>query len=102
MSIIAISYKIASIIGGIFFGALSEKIGRKKAIIIAALLALPVIPLWAFASGSFMLGLGAFMMQFMVQGAWGVSQPTSTNWCQRIPARCCRGLSINWVILLPQ
>ncbi|MFV8886727.1 MFS transporter [Serratia fonticola] len=44
VSIIAISYNIASIIGGIFFGTLSEKIGRKKAIIIAALLALPVIP----------------------------------------------------------
>lgn len=72
VSIIAISYNIASIIGGVFFGSLSEKIGRKKAIIIAALLALPVIPLWAFSSGSLMLGLGAFLMQFMVQGAWGV------------------------------
>lgn len=83
VSIIAISYNIASIIGGIFFGALSEKIGRKKAIIIAALLALPVIPLWAFASGSLMLGLGAFMMQFMVQGAWGVI-PTYLN--ELVPA----------------
>ncbi|MBH1923169.1 MFS transporter [Serratia marcescens] len=72
VSIIAISYNIASIIGGVFFGSLSERIGRKKAIIIAALLALPVIPLWAFSSGSLMLGLGAFLMQFMVQGAWGV------------------------------
>lgn len=69
VSIIAISYNIASIIGGVFFGSLSEKIGRKKAIIIAALLALPVIPLWAFSSGSLMLGIGAFLMQFMVQGA---------------------------------
>lgn len=72
VSLIAISYNIASIIGGIFFGSLSEKIGRKKAIIIAALLSLPVIPLWAFSGGSWMLGLGAFLMQFMVQGAWGV------------------------------
>lgn len=72
VSIIAISYNIASIIGGVFFGSLSEKIGRKKAIIIAALLALPVIPLWAFSSGSLMLGIGAFLVQFMVQGAWGV------------------------------
>ncbi|WP_268619403.1 MFS transporter, partial [Escherichia coli] len=64
VSIIAISYNIASIIGGVFFGSLSEKIGRKKAIIIAALLALPVIPLWAFSSGSLMLGIGAFLMQF--------------------------------------
>ncbi len=72
VSIIAVSYNIASIIGGITFGALSERIGRKKAIIIAALLSLPVIPLWAFAGGSWTLGLGAFLMQFMVQGAWGV------------------------------
>ena len=67
VSIIAICYNIASIIGGVFFGSLSEKIGRRKAIMIAALLALPVIPLWAFASGSLALG-GAFLMQFMVQG----------------------------------
>ncbi|MDR3433466.1 MAG: MFS transporter [Rouxiella aceris] len=72
VSLIAIAYNIASIIGGVFFGSLSERIGRKKAIIIAALLSLPVLPLWAFAGGSWSLGLGAFMMQFMVQGAWGV------------------------------
>lgn len=83
VSIIAISYNIASIIGGVFFGVLSEKIGRKKAIVIAALLALPVIPLWAFASGSLMLGVGAFLMQFMVQGAWGVV-PTYLN--ELVPA----------------
>lgn len=83
VSIIAVSYNVASIIGGIFFGTLSEKIGRKKAIIIAALLALPVIPLWAFSSGSLTLGIGAFLMQFMVQGAWGVI-PTYLN--ELVPA----------------
>ncbi|MGL6018056.1 MAG: MFS transporter [Gibbsiella quercinecans] len=83
VSIIAVSYNVASIIGGIFFGTLSEKIGRKKAIIIAALLALPVIPLWAFSSGSLTLGVGAFLMQFMVQGAWGVI-PTYLN--ELVPA----------------
>lgn len=72
VSIIAICYNIASIVGGVTFGTLSERIGRKKAIIIAALLSLPVLPLWAFAGGSWTLGLGAFLMQFMVQGAWGV------------------------------
>jgi len=72
VSIIAIFYNIAAILGGIFFGSLSEKIGRKKAIMIAAFLALPVLPLWAFSSGSWMVGIGAFLMQFMVQGAWGV------------------------------
>lgn len=72
VSIIAIFYNIAAILGGILFGSLSEKIGRKKAIMIAAFLALPVLPLWAFSSGSWMVGIGAFLMQFMVQGAWGV------------------------------
>lgn len=72
VSIIAITYNIAAMLGGICFGSLSEKIGRKKAMITASLLALPVLPLWAFASGSITIGLGAFLMQFMVQGAWGV------------------------------
>lgn len=72
VSIIAIFYNIAAMLGGVFFGVLSEKIGRKKAIMVATFLALPVIPLWAFASGSLMIGVGAFLMQFMVQGAWGV------------------------------
>lgn len=72
VSIIAICYNIAAMLGGVFFGTLSEKIGRKKAMMIAACLALPVIPLWAFSTGSVIIGLGAFLMQFMVQGAWGV------------------------------
>ncbi|MDF3931258.1 MFS transporter [Pseudomonas citronellolis] len=72
VSLIAIAYNIAAILGGILFGSLSERIGRKKAIIGASLLALPVLPLWAFSQGAFMLGVGAFLMQFMVQGAWGV------------------------------
>ncbi len=69
---IAIVYNIAAMCGGVFFGSLSERIGRKKAIMIAALLSLPVLPLWAFSSGAWMIGMGAFLMQFMVQGAWGV------------------------------
>lgn len=72
VSIIAICYNIAAMLGGVCFGLLSEKIGRKKAIMLASILALPVLPLWAFSSGSWMIGLGAFLMQFMVQGAWGV------------------------------
>lgn len=72
VSLIAIGYNIAAMLGGVFFGSLSERIGRKKAIMLAALLSLPVLPLWAFSSGSWSLGIGAFLMQFMVQGAWGV------------------------------
>ncbi|MEJ1978961.1 MAG: MFS transporter [Acetobacteraceae bacterium] len=47
-------------------------IGRKWAIVIAALLALPALRLWAFSSTPVLLGLGAFLMQICVQGAWGV------------------------------
>ncbi len=83
VSLIAISYNIAAMLGGIFFGSVSEKIGRKKAMMIAAFLALPVLPLWAFSTGSFNIGLGAFLMQFMVQGAWGVV-PTYLN--ELVPA----------------
>jgi len=63
---------LGAIAGGLIFGALSERIGRRRAIVIAALLALPVIPLWAFSATPLMLGLGAFLIQIAVQGAWGV------------------------------
>jgi SHS family lactate transporter-like MFS transporter len=63
---------IGAIIGGLVFGALSERIGRRRAIIIAALLSLPILKLWAFGSTPLMLGLGVFWLQVMVQGAWGV------------------------------
>jgi SHS family lactate transporter-like MFS transporter len=51
---------------------LSERIGRRRGIVIAALLALPVIPLWVYSSGPVLLACGAFLMQFAVQGAWGI------------------------------
>ena len=63
---------IGAILGGIGFGFLSERIGRRRAIILASLLALPVIPFWAFASTPLVLGIGAFLMQVSVQGAWGI------------------------------
>jgi len=72
VGIIAVIYNIGAICGGILFGTLSERFGRRRCIIIAALLSLPVIPLWAFSSSPAMLAIGGFLMQFMVQGAWGV------------------------------
>ncbi len=72
VSAIAITYNIGAIVGGIVFGAWSQRVGRKRAIITAALLALPMVPLWAFAPNAVLLAVGAFLIQFCVQGAWGV------------------------------
>lgn len=69
---IAILYNIGALAGGMLFGTLSERIGRKPAIILAALLALPAVPLYAMSHSVATLATGAFVMQFMVQGAWGV------------------------------
>jgi SHS family lactate transporter-like MFS transporter len=72
VSTIAVTYNIGAIFGGLIFGALSQRLGRRRAIILAALLALPVTALWAFSATALWLGVGAFVMQFFVQGAWGV------------------------------
>jgi len=72
VGLIGLLYGFGSIGGGIVFGALSERWGRKRAIVTAALLSIPVIPLYAYGHSAFTLGAGAVLMQFMVQGAWGV------------------------------
>jgi SHS family lactate transporter-like MFS transporter len=72
VSLIAVIYNIGAIIGGLSFGALSERFGRRRLIIIAAVLSLVVLPLWAFSTSAVWLAAGAFLMQVMVQGAWGV------------------------------
>ncbi|MFZ0735359.1 MAG: MFS transporter [Candidatus Sulfotelmatobacter sp.] len=72
VSFIVIVYNLGALAGGILFGSLSEKIGRRRTIIIAALLAIPAIPLWSYSRSVGLLAVGGFLMQFMVQGAWGV------------------------------
>ncbi|MGA2571675.1 MAG: MFS transporter [Terracidiphilus sp.] len=72
IGLIGVLYGLGSIAGGIVFGALSETWGRKRAIVTASLLAIPVIPLYAYGHSVIALGAGAVLMQFMVQGAWGV------------------------------
>jgi SHS family lactate transporter-like MFS transporter len=70
--LIAMVMNAGAIVGGIGFGIWSERIGRKRAIIIGCLCAVPVIPLWAFSVTPVMLAAGAFLMQVAVQGAWGI------------------------------
>src|SRR5216684_694433 len=72
VGLIAIIANIGALLGGICFGTWSEKIGRRKAVVIATLLSIPLIPLWAYSRTVPTLALGGFLMQFMVQGAWGV------------------------------
>jgi SHS family lactate transporter-like MFS transporter len=72
VGLIAVIYNIGAIVGGISFGSLSERFGRRRIIIIASVLSLVVLPLWAFATSAVWLAVGAFLMQVMVQGAWGV------------------------------
>jgi len=69
---VATIMNLGALAGGICFGALSERLGRRRAISLAALLSLPMIPLWAYSHTAVMLAVGGFLMQFMVQGAWGV------------------------------
>ncbi len=63
---------LGALLGGILCGAVSERFGRRKTIVVAALLALPMIPLWAWSHGVVTMAAGGFLMQMMVQGAWGV------------------------------
>jgi SHS family lactate transporter-like MFS transporter len=69
---IAVVYNIGAIIGGTIAGGLSQRIGRRRMIITAALLGLPIVPLFAFSTQAGWLCLGSFLMQMCVQGAWGV------------------------------
>ncbi len=59
-------------IGGTYFGGLSQTFGRRRTIILCALLGLPIVPIWAYSSSAGSLCVGAFLMQVVVQGAWGV------------------------------
>lgn len=63
---------IGAIIGGVSVGYLSDRIGRRRSIVLALVFAIVIIPLWAFSHTLAGLVIGAFAMQFMVQGAWGV------------------------------
>jgi len=63
---------LGAILGGTLFGLISDRLGRRRSIMLAFIVALLVIPLWAFPTNTTALIAGAFVMQFFVQGAWGV------------------------------
>jgi MFS transporter, SHS family, lactate transporter len=69
---IALVYNIGALAGGLFFGYLSDLFGRRRAMISAMLIGALLVPMWVFPRSLVVLTVGAFLMQFMVQGAWGV------------------------------
>jgi MFS transporter, SHS family, lactate transporter len=71
-AIIAAISMLGAIGGGLAFGLYSDRYGRRRSMVTAVLLALGLIPLWILAPSTALIVLGAFLMQFMVQGAWGV------------------------------
>jgi SHS family lactate transporter-like MFS transporter len=69
---ISLIYAVGAICGGTAVGFLSQQWGRRRSIILAALGGAALIPFWIFAPSTILLTVGGFLMQFMVQGAWGV------------------------------
>jgi SHS family lactate transporter-like MFS transporter len=72
VSWIAITYNVGAILGGLTLGLFSQSFGRRRTLILAALLSIPIVPFWAFSHSAVVLAASAFVMQFMVQGCWGV------------------------------
>ena len=71
-SLITAISMIGALCGGTLMGLVSDRIGRRRALIISLFCAMAMIPLWAFSPSVGLLIAGAFFMQFFVQGAWGV------------------------------
>src|SRR5579863_533794 len=71
-STLSIVAAVGAIVGGVTFGTLSQRFGRRPVVMFCALLAACMIPLWAFSPTIALLAAGAFAMQFAVQGTWGV------------------------------
>jgi MFS transporter, SHS family, lactate transporter len=69
---ISLIYNVGAMVGGIVFGLLSQKIGRRYAIAAACVLSLLVVYFWSHGTTPLEIGIAAFLMQFAVQGAWGV------------------------------
>jgi SHS family lactate transporter-like MFS transporter len=63
---------VGALLGGVTFGFFSDRFGRRRAMITALLCAVFIVPLWAYAPTVGLLVTGAFLIQFMVQGAWGI------------------------------
>jgi SHS family lactate transporter-like MFS transporter len=72
VSMIAIVYNVGAICGGLLFGRVSSRLGRRYTAALAALLALPALPFWAFAHSAIGVATAAFIVQAMMQGSWSI------------------------------
>ncbi|HET6896230.1 MAG TPA: MFS transporter, partial [Candidatus Baltobacteraceae bacterium] len=72
VSTLLIIMNVGAIAGGILFGWLSQRFGRRNMILLCAVFGIVLIPLWAFSQTAVWLAVGAFLMQVAVQGAWGI------------------------------
>jgi SHS family lactate transporter-like MFS transporter len=71
-SLITAISMLGAICGGTLMGLVSDRIGRRRALILSLVVAGMMVPLWAWAPTVPLLIAGAFLIQFFVQGAWGV------------------------------
>ena len=76
---ISLIYNVGAMLGGIAFGFLSQRIGRRYAIAAACVLSLVVLYWWSHGTTPVAIAIAAFLMQFAVQGAWASSPSTSTS-----------------------
>ncbi|KAI0011868.1 carboxylic acid transport protein [Xylariaceae sp. FL0662B] len=68
----SILMKTGACVGGSIIGYLSQWLGRRRAIVGAAILSCCLIPAWILPGDEGGLSASGFMIQFFVQGAWGV------------------------------
>ena len=71
-SLTTMIYAVGAICGGAVVGFFSQRWGRRRCIILCAVGGILLIPTWVLVPGTAILLVGGFLMQFMVQGAWGV------------------------------
>jgi SHS family lactate transporter-like MFS transporter len=63
---------LGAVLGGLVFGSYSDRAGRRRSMLIAIVCSLLVVPFWIAGHSPVRILIGVFLMQFFVQGAWGV------------------------------